>query len=358
MNILHCADVHLDSKIEANLSLEKAKERKREILITFSKMVDYAEKNDVRAIMIAGDLFDTNGASRKTMEYVMDIVNAHPAIDFIYLKGNHDNSCLERFQTKEAEYSNLKTFGSEWTSYRYGNVVISGIEAECIDASVCSGIVLSPADRNIVMLHGQIGSSSGDGIININLLRNKNIDYLALGHIHSYREGELDAGGIYCYSGCLEGRGFDECGEKGFVFISENEGRLYHKFVPFAGRKLHTIDVDISDCTALRETESRVMQALSGISRDDLVKVQLVGTYSVDTGKDILHLTKLLNSEFYYAKVYDLTRLLIDIEEYKNDVSLKGEFIRLVLSGDEDALTKERIISCGLRALSGEDVLE
>ena len=51
-------------------------------------------------------------------------------------------------------------------------------------------------------------------------LKNKNIDYLALGHIHGYKEAPLDGRGKYCYPGCLEGRGFDECGKKGFVLLN------------------------------------------------------------------------------------------------------------------------------------------
>ena len=59
MKIIHCADLHLDSKMTANLSKEQAKERKMEILRTFSRMVEYAKNNQVSVIIIAGDLFDT-----------------------------------------------------------------------------------------------------------------------------------------------------------------------------------------------------------------------------------------------------------------------------------------------------------
>ena len=55
LKIIHCADLHLDSKMETNLDKEKAKERKNEILITFEKMVQYAKENDVKVIIIAGD---------------------------------------------------------------------------------------------------------------------------------------------------------------------------------------------------------------------------------------------------------------------------------------------------------------
>ena len=58
MKIIHCSDLHLDSKMETNLDKEKARERKNEILITFEKLISYAKENDVKIIIIAGDLFD------------------------------------------------------------------------------------------------------------------------------------------------------------------------------------------------------------------------------------------------------------------------------------------------------------
>ena len=69
MKIIHCADVHLDSKMLKHLTKEQAKERKNEILNTFGQMVKYASKNDVSAIIIAGDLFDTSMISVTTRNY-------------------------------------------------------------------------------------------------------------------------------------------------------------------------------------------------------------------------------------------------------------------------------------------------
>lgn len=44
MKFIHCADLHLDSKMSANLDKERAKERRSEILDTFVRMVRYASK--------------------------------------------------------------------------------------------------------------------------------------------------------------------------------------------------------------------------------------------------------------------------------------------------------------------------
>ena len=86
MKIIHCGDLHLDSKMTSNLSKEQARERKMEILRTFTRMVDYAKKNGVRAIMIAGDLFDTHNISATARNLVKDTIAQTPEIDFYYLR--------------------------------------------------------------------------------------------------------------------------------------------------------------------------------------------------------------------------------------------------------------------------------
>lgn len=71
MKIIHCADLHLDSRMNANLEKDKAKERKGEILHTFERMITYAAENGVSAILIAGDLFDTKNISATARNAVL-----------------------------------------------------------------------------------------------------------------------------------------------------------------------------------------------------------------------------------------------------------------------------------------------
>ena len=92
MKIIHLADVHLDSKLNSHLSIEKAKQRKAEILMSFGKVVDYAIENDVKVVIIAGDLFDSNKVLKSTEKYLFDKINSAKDIDFIYIKGNHDDN--------------------------------------------------------------------------------------------------------------------------------------------------------------------------------------------------------------------------------------------------------------------------
>ena len=123
MKIIHCSDLHLDSRMKSNLDSKKAKERRDEILITYQNMIKYAVENDVRIILIAGDLFDKKDTTVKARNIVIDSIISNPNIDFVYLKGNHDESGF--LENIENIPDNLKLFTSEkWTTYNYGKITI------------------------------------------------------------------------------------------------------------------------------------------------------------------------------------------------------------------------------------------
>lgn len=363
MKIIHCADLHLDSKMNANLDKESAKERKGEILHTFERMVEYADRNQAAAILIAGDMFDTKNISATTKNTVLHQIISHPGINFYYLKGNHDNDNF--LSGMEGIPQNLKLFGPQWTAYEeaQGRVQIWGLELSPENAeSAYHLLVTDSAKFNIVMLHGQEAKSTVKDkaeIIRLKALRDKGIDYLALGHIHTYKKEKLDARAEYCYAGCLEGRGFDECGEHGFVVldIEETSGRYTHTFIPFAQRKLHTVNVDVTGCKTTAEMVAKAESALqgSGCENNSLVKIVLKGMLDVECEKDIAYFLSRFRPYFYFVKVYDETTLKIDSNDYLLDESLKGEYVRQVMSdaalSEED---KKIIIRYGLQALAGE----
>ena len=195
MKIIHCSDLHLDSRMKSNLDSKKAKERRDEILVTYQNMVKYAVENDVKIILIAGDLFDKKDITLKARNIVLDSIISNPQIDFIYLKGNHDE--LGFIQDIDKIPENLKMFNqNEWVTYKYGKITISGIEfGQKSEYEIYNTLMLNKNDINIVTLHGQESQyevKDKTEIINVNMLKNKNIDYLALGHIHKFKKEQLD----------------------------------------------------------------------------------------------------------------------------------------------------------------------
>ena len=353
MKIIHCSDIHLDSSMERNLSATQARERNAEVCATFARMADYAAAQEVAAVIIAGDLFDARRVTPQTVGFVLDTVRRTSGVDFLYLRGNHDASGFEGMELPE----NLKAFGSDWTYFRYGNVVIAGMYPERENWETCYERLKLPEETvNIATLHGQISAQPGEELIALPQLKRRHIDYLALGHIHSYQAGKLDDRGIWCYCGCLEGRGFDELGQKGFVLLDVAEHAVTHEFMPFARRRLEEVRVDISDLTTVSQILEAAREALEDQNGDNLVKLTLTGSYTLETQKDPRFLKKMLEGRFWFLKIKDESRLKIEKESYEHDVSLKGEFIRLVMASDRSDEEKERIICYGIRALSGEEV--
>lgn len=356
MRLIHCSDLHLDSKMESNLSAKQARERKAEILGTFARMVDWARENRVDGVVIAGDMFDSRRVSAKTADLVLDVIGNAGEVEFFYLRGNHDES-RGVFGGRELP-ENLLTFGKDWTYYRRGDVVIAGLEMDRENWERMYDALDLPEDTaNIVVLHGQESTQPGEECIAIPRLRGRNIDYLALGHIHSCRQEKLDDRGSWAYCGCLEGRGFDECGEKGFVVLDIEKGRLETRFIPFAARQLREVVVDISDCVTITQLQTAMERAAAAVSPESMVKFTLVGTYTPETQKDLTFLTRSLSQRFFFVKIRDDSRFRIERGAYEHDASLKGEFIRLVMGSDKTEEEKARIICAGLQALAGEEVV-
>lgn len=362
MKIIHCADLHLDSRLGTNLGTEKAKERRKEILLSFERMVEYAKENSVRAIIIAGDLFDKTQITIATKKIVKNVIMQNSDIDFFYLRGNHDEGGF--FEEDEIVPENLKTFNKDnWTTYQYPeeNLTISGIEfGKKNDVEIYNSLNLEKDKKNIVILHGQESENDSKGgaeIINLKKLKNKNIDYLALGHIHTYKKEKLDERGIYCYPGCLDGRGFDELGEKGFVLLDIEENSINSEFIKFSSRSLEWIQVDITGLSELNQIKEKIINETEDISEKSLVRIDLTGEKEIGDEIDIQYLNKSLENRFYFVKIEDCRKIKIDYLKYKNDISLKGEFIRLVLDqSDIDEEEKSEIISTGIKALSNEEI--
>lgn len=352
MKIIHTADIHLGSKMDSRYPRELVQKRKEELKNTFLRMVEYAQKNEVKVILLCGDLFDSDTPLKKEKDFFYSVVKDFSSIDFLYLKGNHD--LKGGYDGEKPE--NLYLFGNDWKYYFYDNVVIGGIEITSDNyMSFYSTLKINKDSVNIVMLHGQIADSVGMGNICLKKMRNKNIDYLALGHVHKIQEGRLDERGNYVYSGCLEGRGIDEAGKHGFYLLDVGTCVNYC-FVPFAEREIIALDVDITGVTSAYDAVVRIKNKIK-FDKKNIYRINLIGETEIDSETIERDIEKYLSNVCTYVSIKDKTTKKIDIEKYAGDLSIKGEFVRTVfsdksLSDDE----KIQIIRCGLRALTGDEV--
>lgn len=357
MKFIHCADLHLDSKIET-LPTDKSKIRRDEIVHSFERLADFAKEEGVTAVIISGDMFDTSRVTLKTRGRVLQAIKRCVGVDFLYLSGNHDD---DNFITETEDLpENLKVFGDDWTSFSYGEVLISGVKFTSANSlTVYDTLNLPVYKYNVVALHGQVAgykNTEEAEIISIPKLKEKNIDYLALGHIHGFISGKIDDRGSFAYSGCLDGRGFDETGSKGFVLFEVNDKKADFKFVEFSSRNLFEESYTVDTSKAWYENADAIISDLTAkYQANSLVKLVLVGERKPDYDIDKDGLTNRLNEKFFYAKVYDKTSLKVDLEDYAQDKSVRGEFVRTVWESKLSNEEKSKIIACGLAALKGDE---
>ena len=353
MKLIHTADLHLCSKITASLDPEKTAIRRAEILSAFVSMTAYAKENGVRAILISGDLFDERErVVRSTLKTFLRTCRDCESIDFYIISGNHDAEDFSKIWSDIPENVHLFPKDEGFTSYMLEeNVCISGAQINDTDnRALAQSLSLDKDAVNIVMLHGMMERSGN--VLCKKMFADKNIDYLALGHIHSYKAEKLDKRGIWCYSGCPAGRGFDECGEKGFSLINIENNTLTHEFVRLDGRVIHDITVD---ATGVEDLLRAALDACVNVHSRDIVSVTLVGEYEEDNIPDTELIRVKLSEKFWYARVQSKMGVHSDVTKYQNVISLKGEFLRTVQGAKLTEAQKRDIIACGFAALSGED---
>ncbi|MBO4916235.1 MAG: DNA repair exonuclease [Oscillospiraceae bacterium] len=361
IRIMHAADFHLDSPF-AGLSGEQAKLRRRESRFLPQRLADYVNQNDIQVVLLAGDLFDGDAVYRETAEQLAGALASMRARVFIS-PGNHDYYSRHSFYASYELPDNVHVFRSgavervelpELSCAVYGAAFTSPTQ----ETSLLEGFS-APDDGmlHLMVLHAELGASVSryDPITREQIAASR-LDYLALGHLHSF-DGVHTAGGTaYAYSGCTEGRGFDECGEKGFLCGSVDREQVDIRFVPFSMRRYHSLKADVTD----KDPETALLEIMPETALSDLCRIAFVGE-SDEYGVDIKTLTEEFSRRFYSLTLNDETHIRRDVWDKAQEDSLRGLFLRELrkrydAAGDGERTEIERAARFGLAALDKRDL--
>ena len=354
MKILHTSDLHLNSKMTSRLGAAKAREQARELVLNFKEMTDFAEREGCRAFIIAGDLFDTDSISEAVKKSALDIIAAKPEITFFYLPGNHERLALANGGVLP---ENLRIFQQGWTYFTKDGVRFAGrweTEPDMFKTLEDKG----DSEALVCVLHGELRDRSDfGGVIGKRDAEFSSPDYLALGHYHSFSCEEFGKNRFAVYPGTPLGRGFDECGECGFVIIDTDGENVKFNFQKTHKRQILIKDVELDGVSGTHELWDKISHACRDIPKSTILRVRLCGERTPEAKLDIEFVENAMKNSFYHFEIKDASRLKIRYEDYINDKTLKGEFIRLVLSDTKlSENEKTGVILAGISALMGESV--
>ncbi len=351
MKLIHTSDIHLCSPLTSRLSPARATQRTEELFHSFAELCERGQKLGAEAVIIAGDLFDSERVTPKNLDTVLAIIERFSTMSFFYLPGNHEKEALRR--SGKSLPKNLFIFGEDWTYFDVGDIRICGRQTTSRDMH---RTLDCGSGKCIAVIHGELRErSTEDGVVGIRDFAETSVGYLALGHYHTYSDTPFGRAAHAVYPGTPEGRGFDEAGELGFVLIDTDGAGISHTFIPCAKRKILIKEVDISDVFGTADAERRIESALLGERSDDIIRVKLVGSRNLNEKLNTSLISARFEKRFFHFEIKEATRLEANLDDFRFDKTLKGEFIRLCLSdeGIDDSL-RQKIISCGISALSGE----
>ena len=361
VKILHAADFHLDSAFGA-LGEEQARQRRQESRKLVECLVEFANEQAVDLLLLAGDLFDSDdifGQTGEDLALALGRLKGHAVI----APGNHDYYDPAGAYGRILWPENVHVFTEDaLTKFDFPQYDCTVYGAAFTGPSVPDGSVLdgftAPDDGRVhlLVLHGDLGGKNGPyRPLSEEQLAATGADYAALGHQHAFSGLHRAGDTYYAYPGCIEGRGFDETGEKGVLCGTVSPGRAALQFVPFGRRRYEILTVDVTDSEPL----AAVSAALPRDTEQDIYRILLAG--ETEEPIRLERLRQELADRFYALELRDQTRMKQDIWARCGDDSLRGLFLQKMrqaydTADDENRRKIEQAVRFGLAAMDTREM--
>lgn len=367
------ADTHLDSYISGAMRLTRSQSQTlmNDLRSSFQRGCALAVERHADLVLIPGDLFDYETASPETIVFIHETLREIAPIPVFIAPGNHDS-----LRASSAYHDHWPSNVHIFTAPEFQTVEISsGCSVTGIahahrgitDRLLATRIPRTACSTRILLFHGSRDGypSEKETVIPFSdaELVAQGFTYSAIGHYHSFaeiRDGDCVRG---AYSGCPQGRGLDETGEK-CVLVGEisSEGAVELERVEVAERRIVRAEIDVTGVHDSAEILARIDGAVSSQARPcDIVCAFVRGR--TQPGVEVDASAWLAGQPYFAASIntagieqdYDLEAIASDSAAS----SLRSVFIRKMLERQEKAADGEEKLAVrdamyyGLAALDG-----
>ncbi len=354
MKFVHIADMHFDTSFAQINDNELGNSRRLEQRKAFKKVIEYIKENNVDYLFIAGDFYEHKFIRESTIEFINKLFKEIQNTKVFITPGNHDPLIKNSFYNKYNWNDNVHIFDSRISCVRDGNVNIYGYGFDDFyykNPAINDFLLDDRSKLNILITHGSLdGGYDDDRVYNpmsSSRIRQLGFDYIALGHIHksNYTEHEN-----VVYPGSTISMGFDELGSHGMVVGEFVDKKLETKFIPLDEGEFKILEHDISNL----ESSETIADSINDLMLDNnkFYEIALVGNRSFEI--DLYSLKKMIVRN-NVIKIKDKTKIAYNLEEISRNNTLKGLFVKEILSrleNDEyDKETVEKALEIGLEIL-------
>jgi DNA repair exonuclease SbcCD nuclease subunit len=298
VKILHTADWQIGKEFQEldEIDSDKAAALRRQRISTVAKIAAKAREHAVDAVVVAGDVFDSNDRSKVTDELLRRTLGAMEGYDgeWLLLPGNHDaagqQSAWERLkQLNPPPNVKLLTTAEPQLIAEHRLAILPAPllrRHEASDVTAALDHMQTPPDSvRVGVAHGSIRSQLPEGTkvhneIAADRPERARLDYLALGDWHGTREISQRA----WYAGTPEPDRFKENLPGNVLLVTiEGPGALPRvDRIPIGHYKWHDLVVELHSLTDLA-TLTAQLQGLGAPYDQHVVQLELRGTIDLET---------------------------------------------------------------------------
>lgn len=364
VKIFHCADIHLDTPF--SLSPLKAEKRNSELRVAFGNAITYAKDKEVDLFFIAGDLFDGRYVTIETAEWVISEISKLKNCKFFITPGNHDPYIEESPYRLLSWPENVKIF----TDKERVEIPELGVDVygcgftsnSFTDSPVLGYPTLNEDRINILVCHGDVGMPlSKDGPILLSDIEKSGFDYIALGHIHQSEGVNVVGKTSYAYSGCIEGRGFDELGYKGALFGTVSKGEVSLKGIRLSQKRFEIVRVTMDPFATKLELIETIKKNIKMFGSDTSLRIVIEGEMPegvIITLSDIDNLPE----RPHFIEIVDETYPHAELGDIENEMTLRGVFYSMmkehIENNEEERKVALMALRYGLSALADRNIVD
>ncbi len=289
---VHAADLHLGSPLTglAGRDADLARRLAAAGRGAFEDLVTAAIERKVAFVVVAGDIYDGDWADASIGLFFARQVGRldRAGIPVVMVRGNHDaESVITRSITLPQSVHVFPSNRATTHKLDAWKVALHGrsFPNRAVEENIALGYPAAvPGWFNLGVLHTSCAGYAEHATYapcSVQDLALRGYEYWALGHIHEYQELSQDPWIVF--PGNLQGRSVRECGPRGAVLVTVEDGRVREvERLVFDRARFERLAVDLSGVSEPSVAHERVEAALRPLapvaaSRLILVRVHLTG---------------------------------------------------------------------------------